>query len=194
MATSLHLQHLFVSASDRTAAWGRHSLCAHTSHPAVRLQRPCSGTVRLPAAGQPRLRCPTSRTVCKAAVGDGSAPGDDKGTAVELAEEGPSTDVAVIWGRLVKVGIRHSLRQYNAPSHTRMTAVGFTILTSHAAHHAVLARHGDKQWCKDEAGWGRRSHPGHHRRQVHAPMKDVQPPTVLILSRCFKRRNVLLPH
>ena len=86
-------------------------LCTHTSNTAVRLQRPCSGTLRLPAAYQPRLRCPASRTVCKAAVGDDSAPGSENSTAVELAEEGPSTDVAVIWGRLVKVGNRHIRRR-----------------------------------------------------------------------------------
>jgi hypothetical protein len=115
MAAILHQQHFCVSAVDRTPAWGRHLFCAHASHPTVRLQRPCNGTLRLPAAIQPRLRCPASHTVCKATVGNGSAPGSEKGTAVELAEEGPSTDVAVIWGRLVKVITGHSLRHDNAP-------------------------------------------------------------------------------
>jgi hypothetical protein len=48
-----------------------------------------------------RLQRGSSSVKCKAAAKDKSA--DEKINAIELAEEGPSTDVAVIWGRLVKV-------------------------------------------------------------------------------------------
>ncbi len=57
------------------------------------------------ARSQLRVRKPSRSVVCSSDSGKADQIAEGKkegGAAIELAEEGPSTDLSVIWGRLLK--------------------------------------------------------------------------------------------
>lgn len=97
----LNIHHLGARVSLHTPAWRMHA------------PQPFNGPQRLGASGQPHtaskqrsLRRRAVTISCNAASDDQTPAGaaGNGADAIELAEEGPSTDIAVIWSRLSKVG------------------------------------------------------------------------------------------
>lgn len=101
----METQQLRACAPSHTPALRQRIPRMHASQPFTSAQRPpVSLPLHTAASSLLRLRRRGATIRCKAATdGQTGADGEKDAVAIELAEEGPSTDVAVIWSRLAKV-------------------------------------------------------------------------------------------
>ncbi len=129
---------------------------------------------------------------CSLDTKDISSDAETPGTSVlsVTSREGASTDLSVIWSRLIKVRSRCTL--YNLYCHLQLLVVMQSLCVPPTAWNAVLERSCGGGSCAMAAGRSCCSHSGHNRCQVR-PLHAIIPtslPHLLLTHLCIITEDV----